>query len=278
MALADNLGEKLGPLPVWAWGAIAGGAITAGTWLVNRNKARTEPVTATPTGPATGTVAPAPQPSSGLVTEPGAFYAGPSTGYVPPNGGTWTPPETGTAGPTPAASNDEWTRLAAAAILAKSPNLGSLQVLDALDAYVSGRPLTEAAAAIVETGIRLQGVPPYPVPPITVLPPGTPPTVTPPTPTPTPTPTPPPAGNRPALAPGDTGPDVQRLQRWLNGSTGSTLALDGIYGPATRRAVENFQRFMSAGKLDPGETFGTWSSRWWDIAAYVSATNGTPAP
>ena len=168
-------------------------------------------------------------------------------------------------------------------MLARTPSLGSLQVIDALDAYVSGRPLTEPAAAIVELAVRLQGVPPYPVPPITMAPPGTPPAVTPPPPAPAPAPSPapapaPPAENAPRLEQGATGPAVSRLQAWLNGSTGAGLAVDGTYGPATRTAVANFQRFMTGGNLETGDTLGVWSPRWWNVAAYVSTVNGTPAP
>jgi hypothetical protein len=135
------------------------------TWIAQRrNPTPTEADTTTGTGPATGTPAPAAAPAPALVTEPATFYAGPSTGYTPP---TWTP-DTGPGAGTPAASsNDEWTRQAAAAILARTPSLSALAVTDALDAYVSGRTVTEAAAAIIELGVRLVGLPPYPVPPVT---------------------------------------------------------------------------------------------------------------
>ena len=299
--LATTLTEKLGPLPVWAWGGIAGATIAGVSWIAQRrNPTLTDTDTTTGTGPATGTPAPAAAPPApALVTEPGSFYAGPAAGvYTPP---TWTPDTgagTGTGTPS-ASSNDEWTRVAAAAILARTPSLSALAVTDALDAYVSGRTVTEPAAAIIELGVRLVGLPPYPVPPVTIAPPGTPPTVTPPTPAPAPpapapvpTPEPPaptPAPPAPTPAPpapagstlrrGDSGPEVRRLQAWLNGSTGARLATDGQYGPRTETAVANFQRFMTgSGTLPAGETFGVWSARWWDVAAFVSARNGTPAP
>ncbi len=294
MPLATTLTEKLGPLPVWAWGGIAGATIAGVSWIAQRrNPTPTDTDTTTGTGPATGTPAPAAAPAPALVTEPGSFYAGPATGvYTPP---TWTPDTdtgtgTGTGTPT-ASSNDEWTRLAAAAILARTPSLSALAVTDALDAYVSGRTVTEPAAAIIELGVRLVGLPPYPVPPVTIAPPGTPPAVTPPAPTPTPAPAPAPPAPTPtpeppapapagsALRRGDSGPEVRRLQAWLNGSTGAGLATDGKYGPRTETAVANFQRFMTGtGTLPAGETYGVWSARWWDVAAFVSARNGTPAP
>lgn len=66
-----------------------------------------------------------------------------------------------------------------------------------------------------------------------------------PKPKPKPTPTPKPADALdPKTVPGATGDQVKLLQRALNGqSLGiSTLVVDGIYGPATQRAVAAFHR------------------------------------
>lgn len=46
----------------------------------------------------------------------------------------------------------------------------------------------------------------------------------------------------PVLARGDHGPDVEHLQRLLNRATGTHLAVDGRYGPATEEAVRNVER------------------------------------
>lgn len=44
--------------------------------------------------------------------------------------------------------------------------------------------------------------------------------------------------------PGDTGDDVEVLQRVLNHKAGQGLQVDGIYGPATEAAVKNVQRWV----------------------------------
>lgn len=65
--------------------------------------------------------------------------------------------------------------------------------------------------------------------------------VPPPTPTPGPGPTPTPGGFMPpTLKPGDLSGAVRNAQRLLN-VHGAGLATDGVFGPATERAVRNFQ-------------------------------------
>ena len=46
------------------------------------------------------------------------------------------------------------------------------------------------------------------------------------------------------LVVGSVGPDVQFFQGISNRVAGTELALDGRYGPATRTAIENWQRFF----------------------------------
>lgn len=40
---------------------------------------------------------------------------------------------------------------------------------------------------------------------------------------------------------GDTGAEVKKVQKFINWATGSKLAIDGSYGPATIKAVKKFQ-------------------------------------
>lgn len=46
---------------------------------------------------------------------------------------------------------------------------------------------------------------------------------------------------RPTLKIGDKGPDVADLQEMLNAAIGTSLAMDGVFGPATGHAVIQFQ-------------------------------------
>jgi hypothetical protein len=51
---------------------------------------------------------------------------------------------------------------------------------------------------------------------------------------------------QPMLRQGSSGPEVERLQRLLS-SAGFSVAVDGAFGPATRRVVESFQRRLQLG-------------------------------
>jgi lysozyme family protein len=75
------------------------------------------------------------------------------------------------------------------------------------------------------------------------------------------------AGNEPAaepapahLSPGATGADVTRLQRKLRALGYPAGAIDGVFGPQTRRAVLLFQ---DENNLD-GEK-GVWQGSYWDV-------------
>ncbi|MGD1717646.1 peptidoglycan-binding domain-containing protein [Dapis sp. BLCC M172] len=64
---------------------------------------------------------------------------------------------------------------------------------------------------------------------------------------------------RPTLALGSRGEDVAYLQRRLNFLISASLEVDGIFGPATEKAVKKFQE-SSGGLLDVDGIVGplTW--------------------
>jgi peptidoglycan hydrolase-like protein with peptidoglycan-binding domain len=82
---------------------------------------------------------------------------------------------------------------------------------------------------------------------------------------------------RTSLVPGNSGDDVATLQRALN-SNGANLAVDGLYGPATTQAVQNFQqrqRLPVTGEADSRtlEALGFRSQRNRYIAGITTDTN-----
>lgn len=83
---------------------------------------------------------------------------------------------------------------------------------------------------------------------------------------PAPVPAPAPSGGRvtvnvsiPLLRQGDRGPHVEGLQGLLNAKGDQGLAVDGDFGPATERAVRNWQAFFSLG-ADGVVGEKTWTS------------------
>jgi len=74
------------------------------------------------------------------------------------------------------------------------------------------------------------------------------------------------AGRRPLLKQGSTGEPVRRLQRSLNAALGRTVAVDGIFGPATESAVRHYQRVL-----------GRRSSGVVSLATWRPLANGTTA-
>lgn len=73
-----------------------------------------------------------------------------------------------------------------------------------------------------------------------------------PTPSPAPTPTPPPipsggfnVSNMPTISQGSTGNVVKTAQSVMAGKMGQHIAIDGVFGPATKLATENIQRFFA---------------------------------
>lgn len=177
MAIQDTLTERLGPLPVWAWGGIAGATIAVGRYVYERARGgATAPAeSADVAGPAA-----APAPASIAETsslELGSFMAA----------GTYNPPADSSFVTAPAAStstlypqsNDEWVSMATPLVVERM-GAKNVEVLAALTKYVNGEALTEREAEFVEAGIRAVGVPPYSVAPVTVKPAVTAPETTPP--------------------------------------------------------------------------------------------------
>ncbi len=179
--LGDRLTEKLGPLPVWAWGLGAGGIILGGQYLLSRRNASPPSDGASVPGPsveAAPTASPAAD-DSGLSFVADGSYVPPNTAPALPGGGETVQP----------LDNDEWLRLAVVRVSSRDGSLPVLLIEGALSKYLNGQPLTEQESNIVELAIRTIGPTPYPAPPVTVIP-----TVIPqPNPNPTPTPAPVPA-------------------------------------------------------------------------------------
>lgn len=72
----------------------------------------------------------------------------------------------------------------------------------------------------------------------------------------------------PVLAEGSVGPAVMELQRKLNGISHAGLNVDGDFGPKTKTAVENFQRFF---KLGVDGIAGPFT---WGLIDYIAAVKG----
>lgn len=184
--------ERLGPLPVWVWGAAAGGGILAFQWFRQRGTGAT---TSAPSA-ALSTAAPAASPSvPAQSSADGSFFAAGT--YTPGSGsGGYGVPETATAGPAAITDNDEWIRAATTLVAASNSGLGIIQIGEALKAYIDGRPVSEQQAAIIELALRTSaGQPPYAAPPIQIQA-----TIN----TPTPVLTPPPAAPAPPPPPTPT--------------------------------------------------------------------------
>jgi hypothetical protein len=166
-AATDAITDKLGPLPVYAWGAIAGLVIAGGSFLLRRNRPAIE---SSPAGELGSSVSPAPAPASIPATSSaaGSFMAAGT--YVPPSGNVPYSPDSPSSSSSPMAPTDnaEWVRMGATLVTARNTGLTSSSVYDALNLYTDGAELTDAQAAIVELAIRAVGVPPYTVPPIRI--------------------------------------------------------------------------------------------------------------
>lgn len=74
-----------------------------------------------------------------------------------------------------------------------------------------------------------------------------------------------PPASRPTLHLGSTGTWVRTLQNMLNKSSGARLTVDGQFGPATKQAVINFQRYF---KLNPDGIVGP---KTWGVLDYIYA-------
>lgn len=236
----DALRGKLGPLPAWAWGTLAGGAVV--TVRALRRRTTTPPPPTPPAGEA-----PAPEPVAPLDTFAGIgslFPAIPAAGAYDPTADYPTP--TGGASTGAPADNDAWRRIAERWAL-DNLTYSALVVTTAIQRYLDGVALAYADAAVVNAVIAAIGPPPQSAPPI-LLQPGvsagnapTPPgaaSSAPPPPTATVTvPT-------PSIRLGQRGAAVVELQRELAALGLNPGPIDGYYGARTRAAVLALQQML----------------------------------
>lgn len=204
MPLPAAINERLGPLPVYAWGMLAGGGILAGQYVYRRSRG-TKPAPSALVGSSAAT-APAASPSvPAQSSADGSFFA---AGTYTPSGAIGAP-TTAVAGLPAITDNDQWIRTATILVASTNPGLSYTQINEALKAYIDGRPVTEQQAAIIELAMRTSaGQPPYQAPAIQIVPVNNPsPVLSPPPPIAAPVPVAPPA---PApVAPVVTAPTVR---------------------------------------------------------------------
>ena len=140
----ETLTREVGPLPVWGWGVALVGGVVVGR-AVSRQFA----------GSGSGSGGPAPD---GLGSVGGAG----ASGYV---GGAVGLPSAAQYAPDPWVAGYQWNiewRAAAIARLTATGEYSALAVDGALAAYLDGRPLTTAQAAIIEVALQTIGGPPVP--------------------------------------------------------------------------------------------------------------------
>lgn len=144
MSVSETLGEKAGPLPVWAWGAILGALSLGFMWWSNRNDAANT-VTGAPTFPTQRVV------GGGEFPDP----LGPGVPLSPSSG------EPNPGSPSQYESNLMYTAKVTQGLVAKGKS--PLTVATTLQTWLYG-PATFAAdsegAKIVEQAIREYGYPP----------------------------------------------------------------------------------------------------------------------
>lgn len=191
--MANPLTKQFRGRPMWVWALVAVGGVLLGRLIVSRRAASSD-VPAVDTSSATNANLPAISPARLAAVTP-----------VPAS-------QAPTAGP---ATNDQWSRVAAA-MLVGAGNIDPVAAEQALSRYLSGRDITPEERGIINKAIQLAGPPPEGSPvvdiinPVPMVPPmsaGIPVNVTPavepgPAPVPaSPAPTPAPA---PVAAPGRT--------------------------------------------------------------------------
>jgi len=139
--MPESFSAKLGPLPVWVWGAIVGVGIVAYVWFSGRTDGSTDPSADTSTGTPTATA------SIDDAIE-GAFRPGTA------NGGPTTDDDV----PETIDTNSAWG-LRATAYLA-TLGISPLTAQRAINAYLAGSALTKDQAALVDKAILGIGQPP----------------------------------------------------------------------------------------------------------------------
>lgn len=155
MNAREALTTKLGPLPAWAWGVIAGGGYLAWTRL------RPEPITATDEGanPDAGTPTPG---SSG----PDPFNMGDEpVSFFPP---APSPDPTPDPEPEPEPEdNNAWSR-AVVRWLIEVRRFDSITASNAVSKFLDGDELTAGEADVIRAALREFGPPPQGAPTIRV--------------------------------------------------------------------------------------------------------------
>lgn len=154
---AGALTEKLGPLPVFAWGLIGGALFLVVPKLVKKKAPSILPTT-TPAAVAPAHIPTVPESS----TANGSFMAAGS--YVPGSTSSST-----AAAVTTYASNEDWGRAAKTLIVSRDPSTSAVEVADAIDKVLGGSPVTQQQQAIFERAIGYTGFPPFPYPTITLI-------------------------------------------------------------------------------------------------------------
>jgi LysM repeat protein len=140
-AVHHGAGKKLGPLPVWAWGAVLGLGVVAYMYFKNRSSAATAAPATNDAGAVTG----------GSVTPD---LTANDLGTV----GDYTGQTNGTTAMGQTLDNAAWLAQADAYMVTqgKSP----LAVQQALDAYLNGSPLSWTQQQYVSTVVAKYGLPP----------------------------------------------------------------------------------------------------------------------
>lgn len=161
--------KKIGPLPVWAWGAIIGGAL----YFVWRRKAKAAAAAATTTvDNGAGAVDPSATDATALDTT-GTDQWDPNSALDSYLGADPTNPaypvgSTSQGVPAPV-TNAQWARLSADDLIGKGDDPSLVQT--ALAKYISGGALSVAEKAIVDAALIAFGSPPEGVQAVTTTPP-----------------------------------------------------------------------------------------------------------
>jgi hypothetical protein len=129
--VSDAAKQDLGPMPVWVWGVMAGGAFVLYRYIQNRQaSANAAPVAV-------------------------------STGVSPLDAGPYNitaSPGTSAASTTAAPTNSSWISQAEAGLLGSGND--PIHILQALNDYLQGNPLSYAEQGIVNQAIQSYGLPP----------------------------------------------------------------------------------------------------------------------
>lgn len=139
-----GLTKKIGPLPVWAWGLIAGSII--GLYLYSRSRGGSEDE-----GVAESDAALEDQSVPDGVGEGPGWEA-----FPPPTTPSPAPPDTYT-------NNREWATYAIN-ITAQQTDINTAAITAAVTKYLLKQPLTQAQVDIISKVIELAGAPPNPLP------------------------------------------------------------------------------------------------------------------